>query len=1058
MANSQRKYICSFCAKSFSRSEHRTRHERSHTGYKPFQCKICKHSFVRRDLVQRHIRTVHRVLLLASKQDNFDPNGNNSTNDITLNTNHEVILEGAGTKKGHRKNKNNNKKRDLDNNDSDNSNSSDDQTLDELVRQMIHVRDLPKENEREKMNNSSNNNNNNNDNNNSNNNSGSRGQITSNASGSSEMDSSNSNLNSARQSSSSILSDINDLTNGKNTGIKGQFSTKNILTGSSNNNNSSTNGLREEIDNSVLKDLYLNNVNDSFNSHLTTNVINKFHLSYYSDQLLKNFNFGITSLRDNQLFLNSIRSIYESCNYDNDKFFQKAWFSERDAFLPILGISISCLGNFTKNNVYDQNLWILCWNQAMTSSTELGKPDILSISILMYILLKTPNCEKTCSDVFQFYQQSLLYMINQLDTSQRIVDFIDIKSFDIWNIFDAWVLLTKTIDIFDNASSIIYKWFLKQNNLFAGFPELTLFDFLNSRNYVIEENMSLATLNILPDTLYCEANNTLFNTSRNIFSVGSFKSTEELHNIIIKINQKFSNLTMKNIISETTDNGGAKKSNEHLVNVHDPNFNLLFQDWKKNTLLLGAPTKFTNLLIDYAILPQSNNHWLLWECTWFEFLKSLSPSELVYKKSSFLKLQMLQNIYLDGSMINNNLALCTTPIIASLENFAKNEDLFPINGRFVSLIVDILSFQLKFFSTELVSSQLNGPTHIMGFLSNPMVQLILYVWFSVIYKNNNESISVSNAESDSVIYFVEKYIINTDQNIDTDRLLEHDINEILFNNKSSAYIGFHCLIDSIARYIKDEIIIKRLFPLPTLDQETRFKLFEFLKLFENEEQEAVPMVKTPSYSHRPSISSIGSNTFNLPTSPMSCTPTSNRRSSVVSVTEDGQKLLLPPLNFIPGQMLASPPNKRNSIPNSSFLESNNTSKVLFGTYNDTFGTVPQPILHSGNPNTLNHLKNYSYGGVNGKVTGNLHDSTRFNPHTLLNPYDDDNKPPIKWLQNRRASLPSLSGGKMLSGQILPSAYPIPVTNTSMGEGHAMRPIQRLSISKDRLNNENHNNL
>ncbi|SMN18680.1 similar to Saccharomyces cerevisiae YGR067C Putative protein of unknown function [Maudiozyma saulgeensis] len=1042
MANSQRKYICSFCAKSFSRSEHRTRHERSHTGYKPFQCKICKHSFVRRDLVQRHIRTVHRVLLLASKKDNFDSNGNDTINDIKLNINRE-ILNGDRVLMKHNKNKKNSDNIDTDNND----NIPDDQTLDELVRQMIHVRDLPKEKEREKLNNNSTN-------------YSTRGQTNNNGNnGNSELNSSNSNTNSACQSSSSSVSDIKDLTNGANKGFNGQFLSKYNLTDNSNNNNNNSieNGLGKANDNSVLNNLYLNHVNDSFNSYLTSNVINKFHLSYYSDQLLKNFNFGIISLRDNQLYLNSIRSIYESCNYDNDKFFKKAWISEREDFLPILGISISCLGNFTKNNVFDQNLWILCWNQAMTSSTELGRPDILSISILMYILLKTPNCEKTCSDVFQFFQQSLLYMINQLDTSQKVVDFIDIKSFDIWNIFDSWVLLTKTIDTFDNASSIIYKWFLKQNNLFSGFPELTLFDFLNSRNYVIEENMSLATLNILPDTLYCEANNTLFNTSRNIFSVGSFKSTEELHNIIIKINQKFSNLTMKNIISETTDSSGMKRSSEHLINVHDPNFNLLFQDWKKNILLLRAPKKFANLLIDYAILPQSNNHWLLWESTWFEFLKSLSPSELVYKKSSFLKLQMLQNVYLDGSMINNNLALCTTPVIALLENHAKNEDLFPINERFLPLIVDILSFQLKLFSTDLVSSQLNGPTHIMGFLSNPMVQLILYVWFSVIYKNDNELISTSNVEYDSVVYFVEKYSINTDQTIDTDKLLEKDINEILFNNKSSAYIGFHCLIDSIASYIKDEIIIKRLFPLPTLDQETRFKLFEFLKLFEKDEQETVPMVKTPTYSHRPSISSIGSNPFTLPTSPMSYTSTSKRRSSVVSVTEDGQKLLLPPLNFVPGQMLASP-NKRNSIPNGSFFENNNTSKVPFGTYNDTHGPVPQPILHSGNPNTLNHLKNYSYGQVNGKIANNLHDSTRFNAHALLNSYDDDNKPPIKWLQSRRASLPSLSSGKMLNGPVLPSAYPIPVASSTTDENQAIRPIQRLSISKDRLSHGNNNNI
>ncbi|KAG5357531.1 Transcriptional regulator of form adherence 5 [Yarrowia sp. C11] len=54
-----KKYRCTFCDRAFSRSEHRTRHERSHTQERPFQCTKCTSSFVRRDLLLRHDRTVH---------------------------------------------------------------------------------------------------------------------------------------------------------------------------------------------------------------------------------------------------------------------------------------------------------------------------------------------------------------------------------------------------------------------------------------------------------------------------------------------------------------------------------------------------------------------------------------------------------------------------------------------------------------------------------------------------------------------------------------------------------------------------------------------------------------------------------------------------------------------------------------------------------------------------------------------------------------------------------------------------------------------------------------
>ncbi|KAF3770433.1 hypothetical protein M406DRAFT_325883 [Cryphonectria parasitica EP155] len=55
----ERKYKCQYCSRAFSRSEHRSRHERSHTKERPFKCMKCRSTFVRRDLLLRHDRTVH---------------------------------------------------------------------------------------------------------------------------------------------------------------------------------------------------------------------------------------------------------------------------------------------------------------------------------------------------------------------------------------------------------------------------------------------------------------------------------------------------------------------------------------------------------------------------------------------------------------------------------------------------------------------------------------------------------------------------------------------------------------------------------------------------------------------------------------------------------------------------------------------------------------------------------------------------------------------------------------------------------------------------------------
>ncbi|KAG7176287.1 GDNF-inducible zinc finger protein 1-like [Homarus americanus] len=54
-----RKYDCVHCGKKFKRKEHKERHERIHTGEKPFVCHICNARFTQKEHLKGHIENVH---------------------------------------------------------------------------------------------------------------------------------------------------------------------------------------------------------------------------------------------------------------------------------------------------------------------------------------------------------------------------------------------------------------------------------------------------------------------------------------------------------------------------------------------------------------------------------------------------------------------------------------------------------------------------------------------------------------------------------------------------------------------------------------------------------------------------------------------------------------------------------------------------------------------------------------------------------------------------------------------------------------------------------------
>ena len=69
--NSKKKFRCTgfgVCAMAFTRQEHLARHQRRHTGEKPFQCHVCFKYFSRHDNMKQHRDSVHNTRVQTPKK------------------------------------------------------------------------------------------------------------------------------------------------------------------------------------------------------------------------------------------------------------------------------------------------------------------------------------------------------------------------------------------------------------------------------------------------------------------------------------------------------------------------------------------------------------------------------------------------------------------------------------------------------------------------------------------------------------------------------------------------------------------------------------------------------------------------------------------------------------------------------------------------------------------------------------------------------------------------------------------------------------------------------
>ena len=59
-------YVCSYCQKVFDHKNNFTKHERTHTGEKPYFCPFCPYKAARNDCLKAHINNKHKCDLHLS--------------------------------------------------------------------------------------------------------------------------------------------------------------------------------------------------------------------------------------------------------------------------------------------------------------------------------------------------------------------------------------------------------------------------------------------------------------------------------------------------------------------------------------------------------------------------------------------------------------------------------------------------------------------------------------------------------------------------------------------------------------------------------------------------------------------------------------------------------------------------------------------------------------------------------------------------------------------------------------------------------------------------------
>ncbi|KAK6203388.1 uncharacterized protein RJT21DRAFT_132684 [Scheffersomyces amazonensis] len=755
----QKKYICAFCARAFTRSEHKQRHERSHTNEKPFHCLHCTSSFVRRDLLQRHCRTVHNSQL--------NPNSlptNKSLNNPTSSTTSSTILNDSTT---------------------------------------ITTTSTT--------------------NNNTNNKNGAAGPTTlTSSSSSSSVIEENHNIMNESNEPLSPTDNINTNPSTTNIGLDEYTSSIEPRSMSNNNNNHSKKRKRSVSDhgdhhkqtlsptNHQFSSFSTNSNSSSITTTSTTTTSNKdiinhdlIHLLSITKKLetiLNKFDRSneIHSLNDNFL-IGYIHLLESSSNYlVFDKILKDLIFN-LNSFSNGNGKSNNSFKNSSSPQSNGMQTSHSHNSQQQQQQQQLNHPSHFKIGIIYSIISMGYVINKNYTKSILFFKKSWNLLIKKLipsyNNNNNLLDQIEILN----NLYLlSFIYLEYNLESFTNLSTS-----MEEDDTFINND--IILNYLNDISFIIISNLkdltsaneNLIDLNVnLFWNIYILISNYLKSTPPKFYSFflnKQVKGSETLLTLMSRFSKNFINLEQESdflkmiIISTLSNELKNYNSGENFlvfnsknclhnsvilinksINIHHVNRNLiqinssdlkLFELFKKN-IIVSSPTKFHELLNNYLFIPQSYFNWDLLNLTLQE-----------------INLNFPINHTLRDFLINRHILI---------DNNIKNYLNYKANPIDINNNLSIISFPIIFFADYLNLGIINLKK--LNLIQINSIAVFIYEWYLIMAKvlfiiwNNNESFN-TNYILQNLVYLLldNKSSLNKKLNIDT-----YSSSNISINNSNTS--------------------------------------------------------------------------------------------------------------------------------------------------------------------------------------------------------------------------------------------------------------------------------